>query len=191
MRAHSFLSTVRVKHQIEGREAGDISNGGGGRIPPSPPRLARMQVCPHHSRNRLYTIISTPSLWPLRNPSGTNPISASSFTAPLNAGDVYRVTLAAILRNAGYKFVNVFTGAEALEAYEGASFDAVILDIRLTDADGIELLRKFRESDSVLGTLMLSGAATLEDAVETLNQGQTHSCSNPWSRLSSCTGSGR
>jgi CheY-like chemotaxis protein len=80
-------------------------------------------------------------------------------------------TLAAILRSAGYKVVNVYTGAEALEAYGGAAFDAVIVDIRLTDADGIELLRKFREADPGLGTLMLSGAATLEDAVEALNQG--------------------
>jgi DNA-binding response OmpR family regulator len=80
-------------------------------------------------------------------------------------------TLAAILRNAGYKVVNAYTGAEALEAYGGGSFDAAIVDIRLEDADGIELLRKFREADPVLGTLMLSGAATLEDAVAALNQG--------------------
>jgi CheY-like chemotaxis protein len=80
-------------------------------------------------------------------------------------------TLAAILRNAGYRVVNVYTGAEAIEAYEGGSFDAVIVDIRLTDTNGIELLRKFREADPVLGTLMLSGAATLEDAVEALNHG--------------------
>ena len=80
-------------------------------------------------------------------------------------------TLAAILRKAGYRVVNAYTGTEAVEAYEGAPFDAVILDIKLPDIDGIELLRKFRGMEPIVGILMLSGAATLEDAVEALNQG--------------------
>jgi two-component system response regulator HydG len=50
-------------------------------------------------------------------------------------------------------------------------FDAVILDIKLPDIDGVELLKNIRQADPVTGTLMLSGAATLEDAVESLNQG--------------------
>ena len=80
-------------------------------------------------------------------------------------------SLASVLRERGYSVVNVYTGVEALEASREHTFDAVILDIKLPDIDGVELLRSIREVDPVIGTLMLSGAATLEDAVESLNQG--------------------
>ena len=80
-------------------------------------------------------------------------------------------SLAAILRKAGYTVVNAYTGTEALEASRKNPFDAVSLDIKLPDIDGVELLRNIREVDPVIGTLMISGAATLEDTVESLNQG--------------------
>ena len=80
-------------------------------------------------------------------------------------------SIASVLREGGYCVVNVYTGVEALEASREHPFDAVILDIKLPDIDGVELLRNIREVDPVIGTLMLSGAATLEDAVESLNQG--------------------
>ena len=80
-------------------------------------------------------------------------------------------TLSAIMRKAGYDVVNVFNGSDMLEELEKRSFDAVIMDVRLPDIDGTELLRRVKESDPVTGTLMMSGVATLEDAVESLNHG--------------------
>ena len=80
-------------------------------------------------------------------------------------------SLAAILRSAGYIVTTAFTGTEAIEASRENIFEAVILDIKLPDTDGIDLLKNIKAVDPVIGTMMLSGAATLEDAVETLNQG--------------------
>ena len=80
-------------------------------------------------------------------------------------------TLAAILRKAGYIVTLAHEGAEALAAHGEYGFEAVILDIKLPDIDGLELLKRIRESDPVIGTLMMSGQATLEDAVESLNYG--------------------
>ena len=80
-------------------------------------------------------------------------------------------SLSTILRNAGYDVVNAFNGKEMLEEIGKRRYDAVIMDIRLPDISGVELLRLVRESNPVIGTLMLSGAATLEDAVEALNHG--------------------
>ena len=80
-------------------------------------------------------------------------------------------TLAAILRSAGYIVTTAYSGNEAIEASRDTAFEAVILDIKLPDIDGIELLKNIKAVDPIIGTLMLSGAATLEDAVETLNQG--------------------
>ncbi|UCH56878.1 MAG: response regulator [Candidatus Bathyarchaeota archaeon] len=80
-------------------------------------------------------------------------------------------SLAAVMRKSGYKVSTAFTGTQALEASKEHPFEAVILDIRLPDIDGVELLRHIRSEDPVIGTIMLSGAATMEDAVESLNQG--------------------
>jgi len=71
----------------------------------------------------------------------------------------------------GYEVVNVFNGSDMLKELEKRSFDTVIMDIRLPDIDGTVLLQRVKENDPVTGTLMMSGAATLEDAVESLNQG--------------------
>lgn len=80
-------------------------------------------------------------------------------------------SLAAILRKAGYRVVNVYNGADTLKAVEEGKFDAAIIDIRLPDIDGIELLNRIQKIDPVMGALMLSGVATLEDAVKALNYG--------------------
>ena len=80
-------------------------------------------------------------------------------------------TLAAILRSAGYIVTTAYNGAEAIHASMDTTFEAVILDIKLPDTDGIQLLKTIKAVDPVIGTLMLSGAATLEDAVDSLNHG--------------------
>lgn len=80
-------------------------------------------------------------------------------------------SLAAILRSAGYIVTTAYNGTEAIQASRDTAFEAAILDIKLPDTDGIQLLKAIKAADPVIGTLMLSGAATLEDAVDSLNQG--------------------
>ena len=80
-------------------------------------------------------------------------------------------SLATIMRKAGYFVTNVYDGESMLNAFEKRRYDAAIMDIQIPDINGIVLLKSVREMDPVIGTLMLSGAATLEDAVESLNQG--------------------
>jgi CheY-like chemotaxis protein len=80
-------------------------------------------------------------------------------------------TLAAIMRKMGYTVTTAHNGAQALEATREKKFDAVILDIKLPDTDGVDLLKIIKDRDPIIGTIMLSGAATLQDAVNSLNQG--------------------
>jgi len=80
-------------------------------------------------------------------------------------------SLAAILRVLGYDVVNVYSGAEAYNALESREFDAVIIDVNLPDARGLEILRMIKARADDTGTLMLSGEATLRHAVEALNHG--------------------
>ncbi len=79
-------------------------------------------------------------------------------------------SLSRILRKAGFLVKAAYTGAEALKILESDSaFETVILDIKLPDLDGIQLLKKLKETDPVIGTIIMSGAASLNDAVDSVN----------------------
>ncbi|UCH57177.1 MAG: response regulator [Candidatus Bathyarchaeota archaeon] len=80
-------------------------------------------------------------------------------------------SLAALLRVVGYDVLNAYSGAEALAFVGSRDFDSVIIDIDLPDMEGIRLLKEIKNRDGDIGTLMLSGRATVEDAVESLNHG--------------------
>lgn len=80
-------------------------------------------------------------------------------------------SLAALLKEDGFTVVCVFTGAESFEAVKTCDFDAAIIDVRLPDFDGNEVLQRLRAEDPDMGILMMSGVATLVDAVKSLNLG--------------------
>ena len=67
--------------------------------------------------------------------------------------------------------MNVYSGSEALALLGRRDFDAIIIDIKLPDMEGVKILERVKEKDGDTGTLMLSGKATLEHAVESLNHG--------------------
>lgn len=80
-------------------------------------------------------------------------------------------SLSSLLRVVDYEVVNVYSGEEALAASLEHRFDAAIIDVNLPDIDGVEVLKSLRRADPSLGVLMLSGSATLEHAVESINSG--------------------
>ena len=67
------------------------------------------------------------------------------------------------------------TCAENAETAEqiltGESFDAIVLDLRLPQKDGIELLRELREAVNAIPVLALTGRGSSDDRVVGLNHG--------------------
>ncbi len=57
--------------------------------------------------------------------------------------------MSALLRAAGYSVGTAATAAEALEAAALSPPDAVVLDLRLPDLDGVEVCRRLREWSQV------------------------------------------
>ncbi len=51
------------------------------------------------------------------------------------------------------------------------TFDVVVLDIRLPDMDGIDLLRKLKEMDPVFEIVMLTGHASVDTAIKSMKLG--------------------
>lgn len=81
------------------------------------------------------------------------------------------VNMASILREAGYRVKTFHRGLDFLGEARLGGFDAAIIDLRLPDIDDLDVLIRLREVDPVASTMVLSGSATLEDAVEALNAG--------------------
>jgi len=82
-----------------------------------------------------------------------------------------RRTLSMVLEGEGYPTRVAATASEALVQLSESAFDAVLLDVRLPDLNGIETLRRIKESDLGVEVIMISGHATLQDAVEATRLG--------------------
>ncbi len=84
-----------------------------------------------------------------------------------------RNTLEAILREEGYAVTTSGTATEALELLRDASYDVVLLDIWLPDADGLDTLAEIRrlESGNPPEVIMISGHGTIESAVKATKLG--------------------
>src|SRR5579862_6397337 len=80
-------------------------------------------------------------------------------------------SLRMILEREGYQ-VNAIGSAAELRAFpERTRIDLFLMDVRLPDASGIDLLRELQASDITAPIVMVSGHATIADAVEATRAG--------------------
>jgi CheY-like chemotaxis protein len=63
----------------------------------------------------------------------------------------------AVLEEFGYKVLTARSGEEALELCAACTFDLIVTDYKMPKMDGIELIKKIRNSDSQARIIMLSG----------------------------------
>jgi len=64
-----------------------------------------------------------------------------------------------------------YTGREALTRVKKTSFDVCVLDIRLPDMEGTDLLNKLKEVQPMMEVVMLTGYASLETAINSMKAG--------------------
>ena len=70
--------------------------------------------------------------------------------------------------------MKVSTASSAKDGLEKAmtgSFDAVILDLRMPEMDGIETLKKLKEKKPDLEVILLTSHATIKDGIEAMKLG--------------------
>jgi len=79
---------------------------------------------------------------------------------------IVRGTLTDILRDAGYQVHVAASGGEALEWAAKDKFDVALVDIKMPDLDGMEMLRALREMDEDLKALVITGYPALETAIQ-------------------------
>ena len=81
------------------------------------------------------------------------------------------ISLTSILADKGYRTETASTGREALEKAREKFFNAVLLDIKLPDTEGVELLAPLKEMHPDTVVIMLTGYPSLETAIRALNHG--------------------
>lgn len=79
-----------------------------------------------------------------------------------------RRVLRTVLDTGEYELMEAGDGHEALALFHAAGADAVLCDLLLPGMDGIELLRRFKKVDDSVAFVMITGAGTVENAVEAL-----------------------
>jgi len=80
-------------------------------------------------------------------------------------------SLAALLRREGWRVDTAMTGREALTRSEKGFHHLAIIDIRLPDMEGTDLLGKLRNAVPPMQKIILTGYPDLENAVKAVNLG--------------------
>ena len=64
-----------------------------------------------------------------------------------------------------------FSGAEAIQALRGQEFDVAVVDLKMEDMDGIEVLKMLKIMDPNLAVIMLTGHGSAEAAEKGIKLG--------------------
>ena len=90
-----------------------------------------------------------------------------------------RRTLQLVLTEKGYTVEAAGNGREALEKALTKSFNAALVDILLPDMDGSDLLGSLKMRNPEMVVLMITGHATVDNAVRALNEGASAYLTKP------------
>ena len=70
--------------------------------------------------------------------------------------------------------LSVSVASEATEAFaclDNASFDVVVLDVKMPDVDGLQALKSFKNHFPGVEVILLTGHADMSDAVKSMHSG--------------------
>src|SRR5881628_775906 len=81
------------------------------------------------------------------------------------------VTMKAILQLDGYDVATTTSGVKARALVRKVEYDLVLTDLRLEDGDGLDVLKAVRERYPDTITIMLTGYASLESAIQAIRAG--------------------
>jgi len=85
--------------------------------------------------------------------------------------EVMRETLSDVLRKRGYEVFSVGSGNGALSMIKKSIIDLILLDMRLPDIDGLEVLKKIKEFDTEILVIMMTAYSDVQTAVSSMKSG--------------------
>jgi two-component system response regulator HydG len=85
--------------------------------------------------------------------------------------EIIRATFKAILEPQGYAVDTAETGKEAVEKSNAGFYNLALIDIRLPDMQGTELLTTLHETIPKMRKIIVTGYASQSNAIEAVNKG--------------------
>ncbi len=95
--------------------------------------------------------------------------------------EVVRKGISRALANRNIHATEALNGKEALARLQTRSFDLVLLDIKMEDMDGIEVLQQIRRDDPEANVVMITGYPTIATAVHCTKLGALDYLTKPFS----------
>ena len=89
-------------------------------------------------------------------------------------------SLRILLRNEGFAPITAHGGKQGLEQLNEVEPDIVLTDVRMPGASGLEILSAARQHDADLPVILMTAQATLQSAVQAVNEGAFYYIQKPF-----------
>jgi len=93
--------------------------------------------------------------------------------------EAYVNVLANRLTRRGMNVAKAYSGSQGIQALRGQNFDVAVLDLKMEDMDGIEVLKIFKVMDPRLKVIMLTGHGSAQAAKEGIALGASGYLTKP------------
>ncbi len=90
-----------------------------------------------------------------------------------------RVLLKKILEKEGYTVSESEDGKTGIESFTNEDFDIVLLDQRLPDMSGLEVIERLKKISPIVPVIMITAYANVQDAVKAMKIGAFHYLNKP------------
>ena len=94
--------------------------------------------------------------------------------------DALRTVLSAELEGEGYQVNTAADGDEAIKIIGAQQFHLILLDIKMPNVDGFEVLKFVKQHQPATKVIMLTGFADLKNAIESKKLGAEDFVSKPY-----------
>ena len=85
--------------------------------------------------------------------------------------ETIRKSITTVLEEKGYFAESAENGQTAIRKSEKRVYNLALIDIRLPDMDGVQLLTSLKETSPKMVKIIITGYPSLQNAVEALNKG--------------------
>ncbi|MDQ6991870.1 MAG: sigma-54 dependent transcriptional regulator [Mariprofundus sp.] len=104
----------------------------------------------------------------------------AAFILLVEDNEDFRLILQDALESAGFHVTSVMNTMRARQAMSQGKFDLTLMDVRLPDGNGLELMREFRKTDPDMGIIIMTGFAELDSAVDAIRLGANDFLKKPF-----------